>query len=209
MHFMGVRCGDTDLGGNPRSVSKSNSKTDFWMFGGLHLKTYVPRRVRRRRQIMTRLFVGLILAGLGASVIVMRYPWIIPGATDFMDQARVYRDLATLPLTVKISVEDAVFWGPNLFIVSIGIENNSRFAILCKDLRLVDRQGQVYMPSSTSVYYVNRDESLWMRQVNPGQKLKGKYAFTVPDGVFGLMFAVDTEIGLVKLKAISEVARAY
>lgn len=173
------------------------------------MKAYVPRRVRRRRQIITQLFVGLVVAGLGVSVIVMRYPWIIPGAPDFMDQARVYWDLATLPLTVKISVEDAVFWRRDLLIVNIGIENNSRFAILCKDLRLVDRQGQVYMPSSTSVYYVNRDESLWMRQVNPGQKLKGKYAFTVPDGVFGLMFAVDTEMGLIKLKAISEVSRAY
>lgn len=179
------------------------------MFGGLHLKAYVPRRVRRRRQIITQLFVGLVVVGLGVSVIGMRYPWIIPGATDFIDQARVYWDLATLPLTVKISVDDAVFWGRDLLIVNIGIENNSRFAILCKDLRLVDRQGQVYMPGSTSIYYVNRDESLWMRQVNPGQKIKGKYAFTVPDGVFGLMFAVDTEMGLIKLKAISEVSRAY
>jgi len=31
----------------------------------------------------------------------------------------------------------------------------------------------------------------------------------VPDSVFGLMFAVDTGNGLIKLKAISEVRRAY
>jgi hypothetical protein len=173
------------------------------------LKAYVPRRVRRRRQIITQLIVCSVVAGICVLAIIMRYPWIIPGATEYMDQARVYWDLATLPLTVKINVEDAAFWGRNLLIVNISIENNSRFVILCKDLRLVDRGGQVYMPSSTSVYYVNRDESLWMRQINPGQKIKGKYAFSVPDSVFGLMFAVDTGNGLIKLKAISEVRRAY
>lgn len=173
------------------------------------MKVYVPRRVRRQRQIITQLIVGVVVAVIGVSVVVMRYPWIIPGATDFIDQARLSWDLATLPLTVKIGVENAVFWGPNLLIVNIRIENNSRFVILCNDLRLVDRGGQVYMPSSTSVYYVTRDESLWMRQINPGQKIKGKYAFTVPDNVFGLMFAVDTEAGLIKLQPISEVSRAY
>jgi hypothetical protein len=173
------------------------------------LKAYVPRQVRRQRQIITQLIVVVVVVVLGVSVIVMRYPWIIPGATDFIDQARLLWDLATLPLTVKIDVENAVFWGPNLLIVNIRIENNSRFVILCKDLRLADRGGQVYMPSSTSVYYVTRDESLWMRQINPGQKIKGKYAFTVPDNVFGLMFAVDTGAGLIKLQPISEVSRAY
>jgi hypothetical protein len=173
------------------------------------LKGYVPRQVRRQRQIITQLVVGVVVVVLGVSVIVMRYPWIIPGASEFLDQARLLWDLATLPFTVKIDVENAVFWGPNLLIVDISIENNSRFAILCKDLRLVDRGGQVYMPSSTSVYYVTRDESLWMRQINPGQRIRGKYAFTVPDDVFGLMFAVETETGLVKLQPISEVSRAY
>lgn len=179
------------------------------MFGGLHLKAYVPRRVRRRRQVVTHLIVVLIVAGLGVSVVVMRYPWIIPGAREFMDRARVYWDLATLPQAVKIHVENAVFWGQDLLIVNIRIENNSPFVILSKDLRLVDRRGEVYMPSSTSVYYVNRDESLWMRQINPGQKIRGKYAFIVPDNVFGLMFAVDTGMGLIKLQPISEVSRAY
>jgi hypothetical protein len=100
------------------------------------LKAYVPRQVRRQRQIITQLIVGVIVIVLGVSVVVMRYPWIIPGATDFIDQARLLWDLATLPLTVKIGVENAVFWGPNLLIVNIRIENNSRFVILCNDLLL-------------------------------------------------------------------------
>jgi hypothetical protein len=173
------------------------------------LKSYVPRQVRRQRQIIARLIVSVVVAVLVASVIIMRYPWIIPGATDFIGKARLMWDLATLPLTVKIDVGNAIFWGKDLLVVNIRIKNNSRFVILCKDLRLVDREGQVYMPSSTSVYYVTRDESLWMRQINPGQTIKGKYAFTVPDSVLGLMFAVDTGSGLIRLQPISEVSRAY
>ncbi len=158
---------------------------------------------------MAQLILWLVVATAGVTVIVLRYPWIVPGATGVVDRARIYWDLATLPITVKIDVKDAAFWGRDLLIVNIYIKNNSRFVILSKDIRLVDRRGQVYMPSSTSVYYVNRDDSLWMRQINPGQKIGGKYAFTVPDDVFGLMFAVETELGLVKLQPISQVRRAY
>jgi hypothetical protein len=158
---------------------------------------------------MTQLIVWLVVAAASITVIVIRYPWIIPGATEVIDRVRVYWDLVTLPLTVKMGVKDAVFWGRDLLIVNMHVENNSRFVILSKDIRLVDRSGQVYMPSSTSVYYVNRDESLWMRQINPGQKLNGKYAFTVPDSVFGLMFAVETETGLIKLQPIEKISRAF
>jgi hypothetical protein len=169
----------------------------------------VPRQVRRQRQIITQLVVGVVVAALAVSVAVIRYPGIIPGAQDLLEQARLHWDLATLRWTVKINVEDAVFWSNDLLVVDISIENNSRFVILSEDLRLIDRGGQIYIPSSTSVYYVTRDQSLWMRQINPGQKIRAKYAFTVPDRVFGLMFAVNTEVGLIKLQTISEVSRAY
>jgi hypothetical protein len=173
------------------------------------LRAYMPRRIKRQRKIITQLIIGLVMACVIFLIIIFRYPHIIPGATDFLDQMKIRWDLATLPLAVKINVKSAEFWNPDLLIVDVDIENNSRFVILCKDLRLVDRQGHIFLPSSTSVYYVTRDQSLWMREINPGQKIKGKYAFTVTDSAFGLMFAVDTEMRLIRLQSIKEISRLY
>ena len=75
------------------------------------MKAYVPRKVRRRRQVMTKLIIWLVVAAACVIGLIIRYPWIIPGATDFVDRAKVYWDLATLPLTLKINAKDAVFWG--------------------------------------------------------------------------------------------------
>ena len=173
------------------------------------MKSYVPRQIRRKRQIIVQVIFSLLIIILSISVIILRYPWVIPGVSDYMESAGLLWDLTTLPLTLRIDVESAVFWDSDLLVVNISVKNNSRFVILLNDLRLVDRNGEVYMPSSTSVYYVTRDQSLWMRQVGPGKNIKGRYAFTVPDNVFGLMFAVDTGTRLIGLRPISEISRIY
>jgi len=46
------------------------------------LKAYGAAPSKAAEQIITQLIVGVIVIVLGVSVVVMRYPWIIPGATD-------------------------------------------------------------------------------------------------------------------------------
>ena len=55
---------------------------------GSSFETHVPRQVRRQRQIITQLVVGVVVAALAVSVAVIRYPGIIPGAQDLLEQAR-------------------------------------------------------------------------------------------------------------------------
>ncbi|MEW6301758.1 MAG: hypothetical protein AB1671_29185, partial [Thermodesulfobacteriota bacterium] len=175
--------------------------------GGKSLRRYVPRRARQRRRVLVTATLWLIAACAAAGLVVARNPALIPGAPEFLERAMVVRDLLCLRRTLQVTARSAEFWGPDLLIVDMEIRNHSPVVILCQDLRLVDRRGQVFLPSSTSVYYVNRQESLWMRQVNPGRSVSGKFAFIVPDGTFGLACAIETEIGVIRLSPIREISR--
>lgn len=171
------------------------------------MSRYVPRRTRRRRRVLASALAWFLAACAVAGFTIARRPSLVPGGPEFFDQLAVFRDLLRLPRTLKTSVRGAEFWGRGLLVLDVEFRNDSRFVILCQDLRLVDRSGRVYLPSSTSVYYVNRDESLWMRQINPGSAVAGGFAFVVPDGAFGLACAVETRIGLVRLAPVKEIAR--
>jgi len=171
------------------------------------LRRYVPRRTKARRRVLVTVMLWFIAACVVAGFVVARNPSLVPGAPEALERASVIRDLLCLRRTVQVNVRRAEFWGSDLLIVDMEIRNHSPVVILCQDLRLVDRRGQVFFPSSTSVYYVNRQESLWMRQVNPGRSVSGKFAFVVPDGTFGLACAIETEIGVIKLSPVKEVSR--
>ncbi|MEW6227302.1 MAG: hypothetical protein AB1700_04300 [Bacillota bacterium] len=171
------------------------------------MKRYVPRRTRRRRRILAAVLTWLLAVGAVAGFIVVRKPSLFPGAPGLLEEAEVVRDLLRLSRTLKTTVRSAEFWGHDLLVLGVEIQNGSRFVILCQDLRLVDRSGKVYAPSSASMYYVNRDESLWMRQANPGRSIAGKFAFAVPDGTFGLSVAIETQVGVIRLAPIKEISR--
>jgi len=171
------------------------------------LRRYVPRRVRRRRRVLTTVALWLIAACAAAGFVVARNPALVHGAPESLERARIAWDLLCLRRTLEVTVRSAEFWGPDLLIVDMEVRNRSPVVVLCQDLRLVDRRGQVFFPSSTSVYYVNRQESLWMRQVNPGRSISGKFAFIVADGTFGLACGIETEIGVIRLSAIREISR--
>ncbi|MCR4403439.1 MAG: DUF4352 domain-containing protein [Firmicutes bacterium] len=171
------------------------------------MRRYVPRKARQRRRALVTIAIWLIAACAAAGLVVARNPALLPGARELLERARVVLDLLCLRRTLQVTVRSAEFWGPDLLVVDMEIVNHSRVFILCQDLRLVDRWGRVFQPSSTSVYYVNRQESLWMRQINPGRTVSGKFAFVVPDGTFALACAVETEVGLVWLAPIREIAR--
>ncbi|MGE5587111.1 MAG: hypothetical protein ACM3ZO_02675 [Clostridia bacterium] len=171
------------------------------------MRRYVPRKARQRRRVLVTITLWLIAACVAAGLVVARNPALIPGAPEFLERAKVVRDLLCLRRTLQVTVRSAEFWGPELLILDMEIRNHSPIVILCQDLRLVDRRGRVFQPSSTSVYYVNRQESLWMRQVNPGWSVSGKFAFVVPDGTFALACAIETEVGVVGLSPIKEIAR--
>ncbi|MGE5584225.1 MAG: hypothetical protein ACM309_01625 [Bacillota bacterium] len=171
------------------------------------MRRYVPRRARRRRRILVTVALWLVAACIVAGVVVIREPALVPGAPELLERARIVWDLLCLRRTLQLTVRSAKFWGPDLLIVDMEIQNRSPVVVLCQDLRLVDRRGQVFLPSGTSVYYVNRQESLWMRQVNPGRSVSGKFAFIVPDGTFGLSGAIQTEVGVIRLSPVKEISR--
>ncbi len=171
------------------------------------MRRYLPRRTRRRRRILATAVLWFVAACAVAGLVVVREPSLVPGGLEFIEQARFYLDILGIPRAVHTVVRSARFWGPDLLVVDMEIRNESSFVILSQDLRLVDRSGKAYVPSSTSIYYVNRDESLWMRQVNPGRSITGKFAFIVPDGTFGLSVAIETQIGIVRIAPIRRISR--
>ncbi len=171
------------------------------------MRRYVPRRARRRRRILLSVLAVLAAASALGAFAVIRDPALVPGASELLEQARIAWDLARLPRTLETAVTRAEFWDDDLLVLDMEIRNGSRFVIPCRDLRVVDRSGRVYVPSSTGVYYVNREESLWMREIEPGESIAAEFAFAVPDRALGLSCAVETRIGLVTLAPIKEITR--
>lgn len=171
------------------------------------MRRYVPRRTRRRRRILAAALMWLLAVAAVAGFIVVRKPSLVQGAPELLEEAKIVRDLLRLSRTLKTSVRSAEFWGSDLVVLELEIQNGSQFVVPCQDLRLVDRSGRVYAPSSTSIYYVNRNESLWMRELNPGRSITGKFAFAVPDGTFGLSVAIETQVGVIRLAPVKEISR--